>query len=359
MVTATETESVGKTEWAITDEPDRLRVFAESTAYQLPSPHATDATATIGSSSDCWLQLRDPKNKISRSHATLLRHGGRWKLADLGSKNGLSLDGARRSSIYLTPGAEIGIGSIVLIVESPLLVKLRELLARLIGWSPERQVDVDNALRAVRVAAARRESLLLCGDEGLFAIARLLHNRALGEDRPFVVCNPHRRRAESDARAAVNYDDGMVALQEAAGGTICIRRERPLPGFDQVVAAVRRPPARAQLIVCTQRPPEPNQPTMGPTIVIPPLSERRSEVPRIVEEFGRDDAAALGGGSLTPENQAWIVRYESSSLGRISTASRRLVAYNRADRNATQAASLLGMSKSSLLEWFAVRPSAY
>lgn len=355
---ATKTDTGGSEEWAITDEPDRLREWGGELAYPLPSPQLIDTTITIGSSADCWLQLPDPNKKISRQHAGLIRHGGRWKLTDLDSKNGIKLDGARRPSFYLAPGAEVGIGSSVLIVESPMLVKLRELLARLIGWSESRRADVDNALRAVRVAATRRESLLLCGAGGLVAIARLIHARTLGEHRPFIVCDPNRRRSEPDARAALSHSDGLVALQEAVGGTICIWKERPLPGFDEVVAKLRKPTSRVQLVVCSHLIPDPRIPDMGPTIVLTPLSERTDELPRIIEEFGRDAAIALGG-ALTAQGADWVFRHETENLARIATATRRLVALNGSNGNVRHAASVLGMSKSSLAEWFATRPSGY
>ena len=358
MLVVTDADTAGTDEWAITDEPDRLREWGITTAHPLPSPHLVDATITIGASKDCWLQLVDPRKKVSRVHASLLRHGGRWKIADIKSRNGIKVDGARRLSVHLMPGMEIGIGSIVLIVESPLLIQLRELLARLIGWSAARRADVDNALRSVRIAATRRESLLLCGDGGLVSIARLLHNRALGEHRPFVVCDPHRRRSEPDARAAINYDDGLIALQEAVGGTICMWRERPLPDFGKVVERLSKPTSpRVQLIVCSHLVPDPRQPMMGPTIVLPPLSERASELPRIVDEFGTD--ASTLGGTLTSKSRDWVIQHESSNLARIATATRRLVALNGAGGNVRVAASLLGMSKSSLAEWFAARPGGY
>jgi transcriptional regulator with AAA-type ATPase domain len=97
---------------------------------------------------------------------------------------------------------------------------------------------------------------------------------------------------------------------------------------------------------------------MGPTIVLPPLSERAAEVPRIIEEFGHDYSSTLGG-ALRSESLEWVMRHESSTLARIATATRRLVALNRANGNVSEAASLLGMSKSSLGEWFATRPKGY
>ncbi|MEO7731648.1 MAG: hypothetical protein ABIY55_11790, partial [Kofleriaceae bacterium] len=122
---------------------------------------------------------------------------------------------------------------------------------------------------------------------------------------------------------------------------------------------VRRPDSRVQLVVCSQQAPDARQPPMGPTIVLPPLSERASELPRIVDEFGRDAATSLGGGELTAQSAEWVVRHESSNLSRIATATRRLVALNKVGGNRPRAASLLGMAKSSLGEWLAARPDGY
>ena len=346
----TNTDTGGQHEW-IHDEPSGWSVWGTSTAYLFPAKDAT-----IGSADDCWLQFDDPR--VSKYHARLTRLSGRLKLYDLESKNGIRCDGVRKPSILLAPGAEIGIGRTILIVESPLLIELRELLARLIGWSDARRADVDGALRSVRMAATRRQSLLLCGAGHLVSIARLLHSRTLGDDRPFVVCDPRRQDAKQDARAAINYDDGMVALKAATGGTICVWRHRPLPDFDQVIAKLARPTSRVRLVSCTHQIPDPHEPAIGPTIVLPPLSERASELTRIVDSFAGDAVAAFGG-TFTSQSRDWVLQYESTDLSSIMTATRRLVALNRAGGNATQAAVLLGMSKSSLREWFAARPGGY
>lgn len=83
---------------------------------------------------------------------------------------------------------ELGLGGITLIVESPLLRMLRDLLGRFIGWSDERRLNL--ALRSVRMAATHRELLQLCGDDdhSLVAVARTLQLTpylvALAEGRP-------------------------------------------------------------------------------------------------------------------------------------------------------------------------------
>jgi hypothetical protein len=110
----------------------------------------------------------------------------------------------RRARDASPPGVEIGIGGVTLIAESRLLVALRELLARLIGWAEGRRAEVDLALRSVRLAATRRESLPLCGDG--VSIARLLHRHALGDTRLFVVCDPRVCFRQECVKAAPRAD---------------------------------------------------------------------------------------------------------------------------------------------------------
>jgi FHA domain-containing protein len=69
------------------------------------------------------------------------RDRGAWTLTDAGSKNGLWLDDARRSSFVLAPGVEVGIGSLRLIAESRRMFSVRTFLSRILGWgrgTPER-----------------------------------------------------------------------------------------------------------------------------------------------------------------------------------------------------------------------------
>src|SRR4029079_14363293 len=117
----------------------------------------------------------------------------------LGSKNGMRLDGVRRPKVLLEPGSELGLGGITLIAESPRLIALRLFLARVLGWSLDKSEIVDLAVRSVRLAATQRAALALCGDGDLVPIARGLHRHALGDDRPFVLCDPRRRPSETSA----------------------------------------------------------------------------------------------------------------------------------------------------------------
>ena len=186
--------------WRILDPILRLRVLETDALHPLPDPRERGATV-IGSSSAADLQLRDPTHLLSRRHARLAWDGGRWVMHDLDSKNGLWIDGVRRRSAELLPGAEVGLGGLTLLAESAELLQLRALVTRLIGWSDERRRDVDRAVRGLRDAALRRAALVLCGDGDLVPIARRLHDETLGAERPFVACGRRDRALDLLRRA--------------------------------------------------------------------------------------------------------------------------------------------------------------
>jgi hypothetical protein len=347
-VTATQADV--PTEWGICDALVHLREWGTDVVHRLPPPEGNRGW-TIGAAAGAWLQLRDPSGRVSRQHAQLTYANGWWTISDLQSKNGICQDGARQVSFPLAPGVEIRIGGIVLIAESPRLGVLRELLARLLGWSDGRRPDVDLALRAVRMAATRRQSLLLCGDGDIVSIAQLLHRHTHGDARPFIVCDPRRRSTPSSARAAANYAGGMAALAAAAGGTLCIWQRRQLDDFAQVFAAIREPASRAQLVICTHAL---HHGVVGTPVILPPLTERASELDRIIDAYAVDAVAELDA-VFTQEDRIWVKQNESATLPEIEKAVRRLAALRSARGDLASAANQLGMSYSALFEWVARR----
>jgi hypothetical protein len=341
----TNTDAIGASGWAIRDEVTQLREWGTGITYPLPPRHVT---ATLGAAAECWLRLWDPRGGISRVHAALANHKHGWVLSDLESKNGVHLDGVRVASLSVVPGAEIRIGGITLIAESPKLIALRGLLERLLGWADERREDVDRTLFSVRTAATHREPLLICGDGNLVAVARLLHQHALG-DRPFIVARPLTRHAR-----------GLDALAEAVGGTLCVWRRQQPDDFDEVVAALSGPLARALLMVCAHALPKGNDiasrvVSVVRSIIVPPLADRARELPRIIEAYAADAITAFGGGWLAPADWEWIESHASGSLPQIGMATRRIVALHVCDESVTRAAKLLSVSHGSLSDWLARR----
>ena len=62
----------------------------------------------IGRSRDCDITVEDPN--VSRRHAELRNEDGRWVVADLGSTNGVKVNGRRVEHAVLEPGDEVVLG---------------------------------------------------------------------------------------------------------------------------------------------------------------------------------------------------------------------------------------------------------
>lgn len=340
-------------EWAANDDVVRLRDWATETIRPLPRPPMDECT--VGAAETCGIRIDDRSGRVSRLHARLVRDQGKWLLRDEGSKNGIWLDGSRRREIALEPGAEIGIGGITLVAESKLSIALRSFLARLVGWGKGRTEIVDLALRSVRMASTRRAALILCGDGDLVPIARSLHRRSRGLGQPFIVCDPRRHPGKETVRAAENQVMGLEALAAAAGGSVCVRTRRLPPDFRALVRELRDPGSRAQLIVCAAALEECERCRVAP-ILIPSLSDRRSEIDRIIAEYAEDAITELAvpRSSFSPVDHAWVREHASSSLNEIEKATLRLVAL-RASRNLSHAAARLGMAPVSLSRWIGRR----
>jgi FHA domain-containing protein len=83
----------------------RAVVSFDDRRYVLEGPRAT-----IGRSKDAECVLRDPN--VSRRHAELRRGAnGDWTIADLGSTNGVKVNGRRVPSTRLSPGDEVTLGT--------------------------------------------------------------------------------------------------------------------------------------------------------------------------------------------------------------------------------------------------------
>jgi pSer/pThr/pTyr-binding forkhead associated (FHA) protein len=65
--------------------------------------------------------LRLPDDQVSRRHARVRRRGGRVLVEDLGSKNGLRVNGVRveQRPVTLAPGDELALGETAVGLEDP------------------------------------------------------------------------------------------------------------------------------------------------------------------------------------------------------------------------------------------------
>ena len=331
------------------DEVVQFREWSTDQTYLLPL--YPTMRSTIGTSGGCAIQLVDPWRRISRVHAEVIHERGQLLLRDLQSKNGLWLNGARTSEVWLTPGDEITIGYVTLVAESRRSIELRSYLCRLLGWDGRLLEVVDLALRSIRMAKAGGAGIALCGEDDLVPLARSLHRRTLGNDRPFIVCDPARCQLNLNTSRPENYDLGMPALYAAVGGTLCVRHERLPFDFPAVASELRKPQTQVQLMVCARSTRHGARYFSSP-IEIPTLAERVHELDRIIDEYVRDAFGhlnlALRG--LPREDHAWVRRHASSSIAAIEKATLRLAALRGYD-SVEAAAPRIGMTPRSLAQW--------
>lgn len=336
--------------WAIDDEVFRLREWGTDAVHVLPDTPADELE--VGSARGCALRLFDGSGRLSRRHARLTRRTSGWIVEDLGSKNGLRLDGERQPIGLLRPGAELGMGGLTLVAESRRLSELRGFLARLLGYAPERQESVDRALRALRLAALGAAPLSLVGYGDLVPLAQALHRRTLGEERPFIVCDPRRTTLEATVRSSANAWPGREALRAAEGGTLCVRSKRLPRDFAEAFSALSARRARTQLVVCVESAQD-GRAFQAMRLKVPQLWTRRPELSRVIEEYAEEAARELSPGlRFAAAERAWIASHSSSSLSEIEKGTRRLLAVRRTRGSVKAAAELLGMSHVSLRAWF-------
>jgi pSer/pThr/pTyr-binding forkhead associated (FHA) protein len=69
-----------------------------------------EARAVVGRDPDCDVVLSS--RSVSRKHAIVEKTGGVWVARDLGSANGLFVEGKRVSEAPLTPGASLRFGDV-------------------------------------------------------------------------------------------------------------------------------------------------------------------------------------------------------------------------------------------------------
>jgi hypothetical protein len=349
---STKTDPTGEG-WSIDDAVVRLREWGRDRVHMMPPA----GEGLIGTDQGCQIRLEDKTERVSRKHARIWREHERWMIEDAGSKNGLRIDGARagRGAFSIDPGIEIGIGGLTLLAESARLIALRGFLARVLGWTSEQTVVVDHALRSIRMAAAQRVGLVLSGDAELVAIAHSIHRCALGPDRPFVACDPRRRTSKESVRAVENLEHGMLALEAARGGSLCVWGSRLPRDFSQVLRKLREPDTRVQLVYCSTKR-EQSDGLLATPIDIPPLARRSPELPRVIDEYARDAIVELGATptAFTKQDHAWVMEHAATSLGEIEKATLRLAAI-RQYGSISRAAARLGMAHVSLSRWIGRR----
>ncbi len=315
--------------WAINDPVTRLRQWGRRDGFDFP---VDVDSLSVGAADDCTLRMQDEVGSVSRQHAKLTCEAGIWTLKDLGSKNGSRLDGERRLSFALAPGVEVEVGNIKLIAESRGLVELQRFLARVLGYGDARLAAVDDALRAIRGAAARRTTLLLCGAGSLVATARRIHELALGSESPFVL-----------ADGAAFRD----AAKLATGGTLCLdAKELPTD------LAFARELGASALFICAPTAAEAAEAVehvqRGVIVELPPLELRSEEREQLMLDYASDAARALGvrTNGFREHELLWLRNVTLTNLDDLEQLTLRLVAERVF--GATHGAARLGITRAAL-----------
>jgi len=96
------TEAVSAEELGMEPEPAVLEIDGER--HEIATPRVV-----IGRSRECDIQITDPN--VSRRHAELRREGSAFWLVDLGSTNGIDVNGRRQHRTKLSDGDRVTLGT--------------------------------------------------------------------------------------------------------------------------------------------------------------------------------------------------------------------------------------------------------
>jgi hypothetical protein len=232
--------------------------------------------------------------------------------------------------------------------------ELRAFCWRLAGRGDQLAGFVDDVIHTLLIAAARGAPIALRGESDLVPIAHALHCRLFGSDRPFVVCDPRRHEGNGSVRSPPNRRTGLLALDAAVGGSVCIRANRLPPDFDALAASFRECGSIAMIFVCLQDSDRVRD-LLCPPIEVPSLAERAPYLHRLLDECLEEAAEALGvrGVRLTEAMRESIL-LDVESLADLEKTALRVVAL-ASSRNMSRAAERLQMAPVSLSRWVSRR----
>jgi two-component system, NtrC family, response regulator GlrR len=277
------------------------------------------APVSIGSSAEADVVVADPG--VSRVHCELAQSPSGVRIKDLGSKNGVFVRDVRVTEAFLPPGVPVSFGSSTLVISeqaTPLTVPLSAegRFGEVLGASP-----LMRALFAtLQRASASPEPILLLGESGTGkdALAKAIHDASPRREEPFIVCDcssvpPELVESELFGHVAGAFTGATQArrglFEQADGGTIFLDELGDLPLAVQPkllrvlqerkvrpVGSSELRPANARVLAATHK----NLRELMKAqsfredlyfrlavfeVAIPPLRERRDDIPMLVESF--------------------------------------------------------------------------
>jgi DNA-binding NtrC family response regulator len=299
-------------------------------------------TIVLGAGSLARIRLLD--DAVSREHCELSLFDGRMSVRDLGSKNGTYVGGARVERASLDPGATVTIGrSVVTCRPAPEHTVDREPVPDIQGVVGS-SVAIRRVLRDLARIAGVRANVMFRGETGAGkdVLARALHDIGPRRPRSFVPLNVaalprdladaelfgHERGAYT---GALGPRDG--AFVEANGGTLFLDeigelpvelqvkllrvledgQVRPLGGrgtrrVDVRVTSATCAPLELRIAEGAFRQDLYQRLTVF-VITVPPLRERRSDIPALAHAFLAQMAAEAGAHELSSAALARLTTY--------------------------------------------------
>jgi DNA-binding NtrC family response regulator len=303
--------------------PVALRVVETGAHVKLP---ASGETLSIGSGPTSALTLDD--RYVSRDHCELLNSSGALVLRDRASRNGTYVNGARVREAALEVGTRVQIGGLTLEVVGEASAGAAGAGERLAGDDPAFRAAVEQARRGARSGA----TVLLIGESGtgkeLFA--HLIHDASSRADGPFVAVNCGAISRDLVESELFGHESGAFTgardrrhgvFEQAHRGTLFLDEIAELPGDQQVrllrVLETRRvkrvggeseTAVNVRVVAATHKDlrAEPGfradlyHRLAAIEVKLPPLRERRSDIPQLARRFLAEIAQEHGGGGETP-----------------------------------------------------------
>ncbi|MBI5490379.1 MAG: sigma 54-dependent Fis family transcriptional regulator [Deltaproteobacteria bacterium] len=316
--------------------------------------------------------------KVSALHAEIRLEPDGYRLHDLGSTNGTFVWGLRILDAFITPGTTLAMGdSAVRFVPLPESVELplwgETRFCGLVGGSPVMR----RLYQAIDDAARSGSTVLITGETGTGKelVAEALHRRSPRANGPFVVLDCGAAHGELFEDHLFGHETGAFTgavrpragvFEAADGGTLFLDEigDLPLEVQPKLLRAVEtrriqrlggaRPiECDVRIVAATHRDLAAGMNRQAfradlyfrlavARLCVPPLRERREDVPGLVEHF-LDELAPLGAHPLPPEFLEWARSYAwPGNVRELRNAVERAIAFPRGAPSFEESAATAG-----------------
>jgi hypothetical protein len=338
--------------WVTTDTVLGLRVWGTNIEVRFDRFDASLPFLNVGSRAGSEIHLDDPS--VSRDHARIERVGPAFLVEDRDSKNGTYCNDERQGKFRLMPGTVVRFGSQRMVAFSERLQTMRASLQRFLGYGREAFEAVEEA----QLAILRGHHLILLAPKrgGALALGRYVHRITCGAAWP---CFDASTDPIPTVGAQTDYRPQKEYLARAAYGTI-IARANELPKdrafFLSELAArtyhvrlilIAAPSAKVEQLVSARL-----LESGTKILTVPPLSDRRAEMSRVIGDTVADLLARTGASAmpLRPEDYGRMeARRWPGNMDDLEDVAERLILIRRLGQHG--AAKHLGRSPAAISLW--------